>query len=192
MDIGLSKASPWTSDMRIIAGKFKGRVVEMPKGIRPTSDKVREALFEILKDRIEGASFLDLYCGSGAIGIEAISRGAKAVTFVDSTPKCISALKRNLRQLDIIADIYIKDVLKIFEGFSAEKACFDIVFLDPPYYKDMAKNTLIAISDYDILARNAIIAVETYKKDELPEEAGLLRRFRVSRYGDTKLELYKK
>ena len=80
--------------MKIIAGKFKGRIIEMPDSIRPTSDKVREALFEILKARIEGARFLDLYCGSGAMGIEALSRGAKKTVFVDNDHGCISILKK--------------------------------------------------------------------------------------------------
>jgi len=182
--------------MRIIAGKLKGRVIEMPKAIRPTSDKVREALFEILKHKIEESSFLDLYCGSGAMGIEAFSRGAKSITFVDNNSNCMKILEKNLTQLGILdlssIDIYKKDALKTLEVFIGSKRGFDIVFLDPPYYKDIAKNTLIAISDYDILARNAFIVVETYKKDILPEEVGLLKKVRTSLYGDTKLEFFKR
>lgn len=179
--------------MRIIAGKFKGRVIEMPRGIRPTSDKVREALFEILKDHIEGAVFLDLYCGGGAVGIEACSRGAKGITFVDNNAKCIAVLRKNLARLDILGkssiDIYNKNARKIDETLLTP---FDIVFLDPPYYKDVAKNTLMTLSDCDILARNAIVVAEVYKKDILSEDIGLLKRFRTSQYGDTKLEFYKK
>jgi len=182
--------------MRIISGEFKGRVIEMPKGIRPTSDRVREALFEIFKGRIEGAGFLDLYCGSGAVGIEAFSRGAKSVAFVDNSAGCISVLKKNLTQLDILGlsslNIYNKDSIKAIEAFQARSMSFDVVFLDPPYYKDMARNTLMALSNYDILARNAIIVAELYKKEDLPEEAGRLKRIRTSRYGDTKLEFYKR
>jgi len=164
----------------------------MPKAIRPTSGKVRESLFEILKGRIEGSSFLDLYCGSGAVGIEAFSRGAKTVSFVDNNPNCIKILKKNLAQLDIldlsIVNIYKKDVLSSIGAF---KRPFDIIFLDPPYYKQIAKNTLMAISNYDILARNTLIAVETYKRDILPEEVGILKKFRASLYGDTKLEFFR-
>ena len=181
--------------MHIIGGQFKGRVIEMPKSIKPTSNKAREALFEILKVRIEGSRFLDLYCGSGAIGIEALSRGAKSVTFLDNNPNCIKILKKNLTQLDIlnssIVNIYHKDVLKALETIRTHERPFDIIFLDPPYYKDIAKNTLMAISNYDILARNTIIAAEIYKKDILPEEIGTLKKFRTSIYGDTKLEFYK-
>ena len=181
--------------MRIIAGKFKSRGIEMPRGIRPTSDKVREALFEILKARIEGASFLDLYCGSGAMALEAFSRGARKVTFVDDSPKSIGTLKKNLKQLGISGlssiDIYTKDAIKMLGTFKAKSMFFDLVFMDPPYYKDLAKNTLIAISNYDILARNAIIVAEVYKKEELPLEAGAMKKFRTAQYGDTKLEFYK-
>ncbi len=182
--------------MRIIGGKFRGRVIEMPNGIRPTSDKVREALFEILKDRIEGASFLDLYCGSGAMGIEAISRGAKRVTFVEKAFKCAKVLERNLTKLDILdlssINIYTRDSIRILEEFEKKSCCFDLVFLDPPYHKDMAKNTLIALSNYDILARNAIVIAEIYKKENLPEEVGGLKKIRTSRYGDTILEFFAK
>jgi len=181
--------------MRIIGGKFKGRTIAMPKGIRPTSDKVREALFEILKARIKDSSFLDLYCGGGAIGIEAFSRGAKGTTFVDNGAKCISVLRKNLAQLDILdsscINIYNKDAIKLPGIFQPKSAVFDIVFLDPPYYRDIAKNTLIAISNCDILARNAILVAEVYKKDILPEEIGILKKFRTSRYGDTNLEFYR-
>lgn len=176
--------------MKIITGKFKGRSIEMPKGIRPTSDKVREALFEILKDKIGGSSFLDLYCGSGAIGIEALSRGAKSVTFIDNDFKCIKSLKKNLTALNIsLVNIYSKDAIQSLKSIARD---FDIIFLDPPYYKDIAKKTLIALSDCDILARNALVIIEAHKKDILPEEAGTLKKIRTCKYGDTKLEFYKK
>jgi len=181
--------------MKIIAGKFKGRIIQMPKAIRPTSDKVREAFFEIVKGRIEGADFLDLYCGSGAVGIEALSRGAKSVTFVDNGFRCITTLKRNLAQLGILElsniHIYKMEALKALGAFKGPSRAFDIVFLDPPYHKGMARNTLIAFSNYDILARNVIIAIEIHKKEGLPEEVGPIRRFRASQYGDTRLEFFK-
>ncbi|MFH1853692.1 MAG: 16S rRNA (guanine(966)-N(2))-methyltransferase RsmD [Candidatus Omnitrophota bacterium] len=180
--------------MRIIGGKFKGRIIEMPKGIRPTSDKVREALFEILKSRIEGASFLDLYCGSGAMGIEALSRGAGAVSFVDNSPKCGSVLKKNISLLGLsdisCINIYKKNTLSALQDFEKSGLKFDIIFLDPPYYSDLAKNSLIAISKCDILARNVIIAAEIYKKSLLPAAIGPLTKIRTAKYGDTILEFF--
>ena len=181
--------------MRVISGKLKARIIAMPKLIRPTSDKVREALFEILKDCIVGSNFLDLYSGSGAIGIEAFSRGAKSVTFVDNNFRCIKALKDNLQVCGIsdVSTIYIYniDALSALELFGKKGFFFDIIFLDPPYYKDMAKNTLIAISKCDILPRNVIVILELYKKENLDEKAGFLRKFRSYRYGDTKLEFFR-
>lgn len=182
--------------MKIIGGNFKGREIRMPKGIRPTSDKVREALFEILKDRIEGASFLDLFCGSGAMGIEALSRGANTVSFVDSNFLAVSVLKKNLSLLDISGsyniDIYKKEAIGALPDIERSGSLFDIIFLDPPYNRGMAKNSLIAISRCDILARNPIIVAEIYKKEILPETIGSLTKIRTSRYGDTVLEFFVK
>ena len=181
--------------MRIIAGEYKGRTIEMPNGIRPTSDKVREALFDILKSRMEGAIFLDLYCGSGAIGIEAISRGASHITFVDNNNNCISVLNKNIAKLGIqkaMYDIYNKDCLKGIKELSGAGKLFNIVFLDPPYYKDLAKNTLIELSKCDILTPYAAVVAEVFKKEALPEEIGALRKTRSYKYGDTILEVFGK
>lgn len=181
--------------MKIIAGGYKGRIIEMPGGIRPTSDKVRESLFEILKNRIEGASFLDLYSGSGAIGIEALSRGAKKVVFIDNNRKCASILKANLAKLGIPGssyDIYIKDCINGIKTLQRAGSCFDIVFLDPPYYTGLAKNTLIELSGCDILTPNALVIAEVFKKEGLPEESGIFKKIRSSKYGDTLLEFFRK
>ncbi len=181
--------------MRIIGGEFKGRVIDMPKDIRPTSNKARGAFFEILKNHIAGSRFLDLYSGSGAMGLEALSRGAKSVSFVDNSPDSIKILRSNTAKLSILDEsrVYINkiDAFRFLSDSKAKKQVFDIVYLDPPYHKDMARNTLIALSDCDILTRNAIIAAETYKKEELPEEIGTLKKIRTSKYGDTVLEFYK-
>ena len=181
--------------MKIIAGGYKGRIIEMPDGIRPTSDKVRESLFEILKNRIEGASFLDLYSGSGAIGIEALSRGAKKVVFVDNNRNCIPVLKANLAKLGVSEssyDIYSKDCLNSLRALQRAGGYFDIVFLDPPYYMGLAKNTLIELAGCDILTPNALVIAEVFKKEGLPEESGVFKKIRSSKYGDTLLEFFRK
>ena len=181
--------------MKIIAGKYKGRIIDMPDGIRPTSDKVREALFEILKSRIEGARFLDLYCGSGAIGIEALSRGAEKAVFIDNSRNCVSVLKRNLDKTGISQssyDIYSKDCINGIGMLKKSGSSFDIVFLDPPYYMDLAKNTLIGLSSCDILTPNAVVIAEIFKKEDLPEELGVFRKTRSYKYGDTLLEFFEK
>jgi len=123
--------------MRIITGKFKGRLIKMPQGMRPTQDKVRKALFDILGG-IEGASFLELFAGSGAVGLEAASQGVKEVVFVENDPTCIKMLKENLSYLSLTAYRLLPiDAFKAVERLAKEKEKFDIVFLDPPYYKDM-------------------------------------------------------
>jgi len=181
--------------MKIIAGNYKGRIIEMPGGIRPTSDKVRESLFEILKNRIAGANFLDLYCGSGAIGIEALSRGAGKAMFIDNNRNCVSILKRNLNKVGISQvayHIYNKDCIDILRRGGFETRPYDIVFLDPPYHTDLAKNTLIGLSSCDILTPNVLIIAEVFKKESLPEKLGIFEKIRSSKYGDTLLEFYNK
>ncbi|OIO33420.1 MAG: 16S rRNA (guanine(966)-N(2))-methyltransferase RsmD [Candidatus Omnitrophica bacterium CG1_02_40_15] len=181
--------------MKIIAGEYKGRIIDMPVGIRPTSDKVRKSLFEILKTQIVGTSFLDLYCGSGAIGIEALSRGAEKAVFIDNNHGCISILKRNLDKIGIskpLYDIYNKDCIYILSRGGFQTRPYDIVFLDPPYYKGLAKNTLIELSNCDILTPNALVITEVFKKESLPEELGVFKKIRSSKYGDTLLEFFEK
>ena len=169
--------------------------MDMPDRIRPTSDKVREALFEILKNRISKASFLDLYCGSGAVGIEALSRGAQKTVFIDNNKACISVLRRNLDEIgisDSLYDIYNKDCIKILCRGGFETRPYNIVFLDPPYHTGLAKNTLIELSDCDILTPNAVVIAEVFKKEGLPEELGAFKKTRSYKYGDTLLEFFKK
>lgn len=180
--------------MRIIAGELKGLTLKMPKGIRPTSDKVREALFDILGQSVMGADILDLFAGSGALGIEAWSRGSGKVIFVDNNPKCIKVIGENIAKLQISnqqLQIYCLDVFKAIKLFGQRSEKFDLILLDPPYYKDLAKKSLISIEQSDILARNALAVAEHYKKDKLEEEIGQLKLFKIKNYGDTTLSFYK-
>ena len=121
--------------MRVIAGQWGGRRLQAPSGesTRPTSDRVREALFSILAPRIEGARVLDLFAGSGALGIEALSRGAAAATFVDSAAAAIRAVRANLEALGIEAEVVRADARRFLGGASAAARQYDLVFLDPPY-----------------------------------------------------------
>nr|MBU1327759.1 16S rRNA (guanine(966)-N(2))-methyltransferase RsmD [Candidatus Omnitrophota bacterium] len=181
--------------MKIVAGEYKGRIIDMPVGIRPTSDKVRKSLFEILKNQIGGASFLDLYCGSGAIGIEALSRGAEKTVFIDNNHGCIPVLKKNLNKIGISQtsyDIYNKDCINGIGILQKSGASFDIVFLDPPYYMGLAKNTLIELSNCDILTPNVLVIAEVFKKESLPEVLGNFKKTKSYKYGDTLLEFYEK
>ena len=182
--------------MRIISGKYKGRIIRMPKGIRPTQNKVRKALFDILGD-IQGLSFLELFAGSGAVGIEALSLGAKQVVFVENNSDCLKALKNNFTYL-LPTTYYLLplDVFIAIKKMSKNKKQFDIIFLDPPYLRDVtptgAKKTLLNLSTYDILSPNGFIVAQHFKKDILPDRIGNLIILRQAEYGDTVLSFYRK
>ena len=193
--------------MRIIAGKYKGRTIKMPKKIRPTQDKVRKALFDILGE-MEGVSFLELYSGSGAVGFEALSRGAAELALVEYDPDCVLAIKKNIEGLKVVScRLYPLEAEKAVISFFKDKRKFDVIFMDPPYYKGLAtpnlkgkvgvplsaaKKTLQILGAYDILAPDGLLISQHFKKDSLPETAGDLKLFRQSRYGDTVLSFYRK
>ena len=121
--------------MRVVAGRFGGRRLQAPPGsaTRPTSDRVRESLFAVLGDRVTGARVLDLFAGSGALGIEALSRGAVEATFVDSSPAAIRAIRGNLAALGIEADVCRADARAALRTARSAARQYDLVFLDPPY-----------------------------------------------------------
>ena len=139
--------------MRVTGGYLKGRRLNVPRGIRPTQDKVRSAIFNILRDKIENATFLDLFAGSGSMGIEALSRGAKRVVFVEKSRKALLVLKENLKRCELKSlgytdmakemrpQIVAKDALKVVHH-GVEIDGFDIIFADPPYNKGFANRVL--------------------------------------------------
>ncbi|MDP3732586.1 MAG: 16S rRNA (guanine(966)-N(2))-methyltransferase RsmD [Candidatus Omnitrophota bacterium] len=178
--------------MRILSGRYKGRLIQMPNGIRPTQDKARKALFDILGD-IEGSSFLELFAGSGAVGFEAVSRGVAELTLVEYSPACLMAIRKNIESLKLKAcDLYPKEASDAIEAFHKNKREFDIIFLDPPYYREMSKKILQMPEVYDILAPDGFVVVQHFKKESLPKESGKLILIKESRYGDTLLSFYRK
>ncbi len=182
--------------MRIIGGKYRSRLISMPKGvgIRPTQDKVRQAIFNLLGD-INGKKALELFAGSGAFGIESLSRGARHVTFVDNNFKCTQAIKANLDSLDInesFYDIIRTNGLSVMAKLSKEEEKFDLIFLDPPYHKGMARKCLINIDSYDILSQNALAVIEHFKKDSLETGLKTLIMEKERRYGDTVITILRK
>lgn len=181
--------------LRVSAGELKGRRLGGPHGeARPTSGKVREALFDIIGGKITECLFLDLYAGTGAIGIEAMSRGAKEVFLVESEKKTASAIEALLKGcgcraranvLRAKAEVFVKRCLS--EGKS-----FDIVFLDPPYHSEEMERILPLLSDGRLLREGGMVIAEHLSKKRLPDECGSLRLRRSYRYGDTALSLYGK
>ena len=178
--------------MRIISGKYKGRLIKMPKSIRPTQDKVRKALFDILGDA-KGLSFLDLFAGSGAVGLEAASRGITDLTLVEYNRDCVLTIRKNIESLKLkTCNLYPQEIAIAIKTFYKERRKFDIIFLDPPYYRELSKKTLQTLSVYDILAPNGFIVVQHFKKDILPNTLGELTLFKQRGYGDTLLSFYQK
>jgi 16S rRNA (guanine(966)-N(2))-methyltransferase RsmD len=178
--------------MRITTGQYKGRQLKVPKGIRPTQNKVRKAFFDILGD-IQGLSFLELFAGSGAMGFEAVSRGVSELTLVEYNRDCLMAIKKNIASLKPKAcSLYPLEAEKAVQALFKEKRNFNIIFLDPPYYKDLAKKALQTLSAYDILAPNGFVIIQHFKKDNLPDALGDLALFKQKAYGDTVLSFYRK
>ena len=147
--------------MRVISGKARRTLLTAPVGkvVRPTSDRAKEAIFSIIAYRIQGARFLDLFCGSGAIGIEALSRGASHCVFVDSSKDSVKAVKANLIKTRLVADVIFSPAFDAIDSLSANGNVFDIIFLDPPYdfghYAEVLEVILKLLSD------EGIIVVET-------------------------------
>ena len=183
--------------MRIIAGKYRGRRLKSPPSLltRPTSDRLRETLFNILAPRIEGARFLDLCAGSGAVGIEALSRGADHVTFIDRSRKMRALIEANLEALKI-EESEVEIVTAEALGFlskrgKGETSPFDIIFFDPPYATD-SEAVLQDIGKHAarLLTEDGLVVVEHHKKKELSEEFGALGRYRELKQGDSRLSFY--
>ncbi|MDO8662847.1 MAG: 16S rRNA (guanine(966)-N(2))-methyltransferase RsmD [Candidatus Omnitrophota bacterium] len=180
--------------MRITTGIYKGRNLGMPKGIRPTQNKTRKALFDILGNNVEGLSFLELFAGSGAVGFEALSRGAKVSVLVEEDPECVSAIKKNIELLKVFGSciLYPIDSQRAIKSLHQSGKSFDIIFLDPPYYQDLVKKTLQTLEAYDILSPNGLIIAQHFKKENLPDDLGVLSLFKQYKYGSTLLSLFRK
>ena len=155
--------------MRVIAGQARGRKLLSPKSssIRITADRVKESLFDILQP-LEGRSFLDLFAGTGNVGIEAISRGAKPVIFVEMAQLHAGAIKKNLDLCGIDAgfEIVSKTVKKGIELLSMRGKCFDIIFADPPYEKGLIETTLSILGEHRITSKNGILVMEHSSNEE--------------------------
>ena len=175
--------------MRVIAGKYGGRRLQAPPGdaTRPTSDRVREALFSVLGARVDGARVLDLFAGSGALGIEALSRGAAEATFVDSAPAAIRAVRANLEALGAEADVRRSDARRFLGAASAAARQYDLVFLDPPYRLTGRLGGELTLALPAVLAPAAAVVAESDRR--APLELGL-PILDERRYGDTLIRIH--
>lgn len=159
---------------------------------RPTSDRVKESLFNIIAEKVPGAAVLDLFAGTGNLGIEALSRGASSAVFVDKRRECGCIIKENLMHTGLSDRglVYVEDVASYLGRACRERHKYDIIFLDPPYNKNFVNETLKIIENNDIINLNGIIAAESDADDAISEEAGNLKLVRKQKYGDTVLSFY--
>ena len=177
--------------MRIISGVAKGRRLHRPANwaIRPTSDRVRENLFNILMPRIAEARFLDLFCGSGAVGIEALSRGASHCTFIDNDDSALNLTRRNLELCQLAVDGLLFRS-SIPEQLRLQPRPFDIIFADPPYAFTSYEKLLQVLVELCYLAPDGLVILETSRKAALPEAVGQLDQQQQRLYGDAVLTFF--
>ncbi len=183
--------------MRIVGGKFKGHSLASPSGqsTRPTSDRTREAIFNILAHGIdgldlEGTRVLDLFAGTGALGLEALSRGAKFAQFIDESAEARGLIRRNADSLGLIGQckIWRRDATRL--GPCPPQPVFDLVFADPPYGKGLGEKALKSLVDGGWLVPGAVVVLEEAVKAEIAEVAGLTQIDRRD-YGDTQVRIYR-
>lgn len=186
--------------MRVIAGTYRSRLLKSLKGgaLRPTSDRLRETLFNVLGSSVEGARFLDLFAGTGAVGIEALSRGAREAVFVENHAAAVRLIRGNLAALGISdgARVVVADALRALERLSSvgpgtANTAFDIVFLDPPYAAEAEYARILDfLGSRALLTPVALVIAEHRRKFGLPPQAGVLERMRVLEQGDAALSFF--
>jgi 16S rRNA (guanine(966)-N(2))-methyltransferase RsmD len=181
--------------MRIIAGEFRGRRLAAVRGrLRPTSDKVREAIFNILGPKVKDAEVLDLYAGTGALAWEALSRGARHAVLVEEQGAVLEVLRRNQETLGLkeqarVLPLSVPVALKKLAGQGAR---FDLIFLDPPYGQGLAAATLATLADLDLVRPGGQVVAEAGRREALPEKVGNLILSHTRIYGDTQVAFYER
>lgn len=182
--------------MRVISGKYKGmNLVSFDEGhIRPTMDRVKETLFNIISGNLPGARCVDLFSGTGSLGIEAISRGVESVLFVELNPKSIAVLEQNLKKLKLdrasAPKILKKNVMAFLKAY--EGAAFDLIFVDPPFTEKMGHDVMAAIDASHIYDENSVIMIETSTRERLDPEYTNLTMIDQRKFGDIYLSFFKK
>jgi len=179
--------------MRVISGTARGRRLKELPGMdtRPTTDKVKESLFNIIQFDIEGRTVLDLFGGTGQLGIEALSRGAARCTFVDMSRQAAAVIHENVKTVGFsgVSSVHQGDALAFLAG-CREK--FGLIFLDPPYQSDLLENCIQAVAKFDILSEHGIMICESALEKPLPEVAAPYEKGREYRYGKIKLTVYRR
>jgi 16S rRNA (guanine966-N2)-methyltransferase len=181
--------------LRVISGCARGHKLKTIKGTatRPTSDKVKESVFNRLAEHIAGSDVLDIFAGSGSLGIEALSRGAASAVFIDKSPECCSVIRDNLAHTKLAnhAEVYCIDYIRGIERLHRDGRKFDLIMMDPPYNKNFIQEALKLMISNDIMKDNSIIVTEHSASDTLPERCGRLEAVDRRKYGDTMITIYK-
>lgn len=182
--------------MRIVSGQCRGRKLALIQGkdIRPTSDRVREAIFNILGPRVRDARVLDLFAGTGAMGLEALSRGAHHGIFVDAAPESCSIIQQNIGrcQMDEKSFLILHDLIRLPLPHALKKSCFDLIFLDPPYAGNYVRTILEKEFFVDLLAPDGIVVVEQSHRESLANEFKGLDIYRQKKYSKTIVSFIRK
>ncbi len=180
--------------MRVNTGSAKGKKLKTIPGIevRPTSDKVKAAVFNTIGQDLTGSHFLDLFSGTGGMGIEALSRGADLSVFIEKNIVCVKIIYENLKitGLDQRAVLLKTDIFRGLAKLSRENKSFDFIFLDPPYFKSLYIPVLEAISEGEFLKRDGFLIVEHSKQILMPEKVFSLEQGKIKKYGDTMITYY--
>ena len=176
--------------MRVISGIAKGRKLKTPHGmsIRPTADSIKEAVFNIIQDDVAGRRVLDLFAGSGQMGIEALSRGAREAVFIDSSATSLKLVKENLNLCGFTGKTVKEDAINYLQYASS----FDLIFIDPPYDSDCYEKVFEKIKSFDILTDGGIIIVESRRNKILPDLEYPYKMLKVYEYGSVKISTYTK
>ncbi len=181
--------------LRVISGKARGLKLDTPKNqdVRPTTDRVKESLFNMINSYIMDSNILDLFAGTGSLGIECLSRGAKNCVFVDKSKDSINIVRSNVKKARVenestILNVDFKDAVK---RLSTQNQKFDVIFMDPPYYENMFIECLKSIDKFNLLDEDGIIVVEHDTKDLFEDSIGRLNKSREKKYGNTTLTFYK-
>jgi 16S rRNA (guanine966-N2)-methyltransferase len=180
--------------LRIIAGSAKGKRLKAPPGLdtRPITDMIKEALFNIWGPAVAGSKFLDLFAGSGSVGIEALSRGAAYVIFIDNSGPAVKVIKENLLNCGFLNayEVYQTDVFKGVAALNKRGETFDLIYIDPPFKQpELFSRVMAMINDIDIMALNAVLVLRTPRKMEMPSWPRLTK-FQLRNYGESSLHYY--
>ncbi len=181
--------------MRVIAGQWKGTKLQAGHfvDLRPVTDRIKESVYGTLRERILYANVLDLFAGSGSMGIEALSRGASYVVFVERSEPIGRIMQKNLAKINCAIsdyDIILSDVYKVLPDLQARRLKFDLIFSDPPFQRPGATQLLKAISDYELLEKEGILVLRHHKNETVVEQVDQLALVRSKTYGDSVLKYY--